>query len=158
MDAKGFYFESAEEYGEKARTLRNAWGNPVEELEIEFIEGEAIDAQLFAVLRLQPAQIEAFFTAVETWDENTKTRVIIAVGEVGYPFNIDIDDPEGFDVDLYNLDTYADLAQHFLDEGLFGPIPENLQNYIDCEAIGRDLRVDYGSIEVAGTHYFYRCD
>lgn len=44
---------------------------------------------------------------------------------------------------LYSgIDSYTELAEHFVDEGLYGEIPDNLVNYIDYEAIGRDLSFD----------------
>jgi len=39
--------------------------------------------------------------------------------------------------------SIEELAEIFVDDGLYGDIPENLTNYIDYEAIGRDLRYDY---------------
>lgn len=48
-----------------------------------------------------------------------------------------------------------ELGQYVVDEGLWGEIPENLINYIDYEAIGRDIALnangcftDNGFIEV----------
>lgn len=49
-----------------------------------------------------------------------------------------------------------DLAEQFVDEGLFGDIPERLQFYIDYDAIARDLSVDYSVAEVAGQNLIYR--
>ena len=46
LAAAGFYFKAAEEYAEKSAALRNDYGDPVEEFEIQFIDGEAIDAAL----------------------------------------------------------------------------------------------------------------
>lgn len=39
--------------------------------------------------------------------------------------------------------SYNELAEHFVDEGLFGEIPDTIINYIDYEAIGRDLSFEY---------------
>jgi len=93
---------------------------------------------------------------VDAWDEDDKTRVILAVGECGYQFGDDTQ-PSEFEVDIYHLDTMRDLAEQFVEEGLFGDIPERLQFYIDCDAIARDLSVDYSAAEVAGQHLIYRC-
>jgi antirestriction protein len=46
-----------------------------------------------------------------------------------------------------NVDFYPDmnlkqLAEHFVDEGLFGEIPVRIACYLDYEAIGRDLGFD----------------
>ena len=46
LSAIGFYFETAEEYTAKADALRNDYGEPVEEFEIQFIDGDDIDSEL----------------------------------------------------------------------------------------------------------------
>ncbi|KXF92397.1 antirestriction protein ArdA [Phaeobacter inhibens] len=83
-------------------------------------------------------------------------RVIIAVGECGYTFE-DSTQPSDFDLDIHHFDTMRDFAEHFVDEGLFGDIPERLQFYLDYDAIARDLAHDYSEAEVAGTRLIYRC-
>ena len=50
-----------------------------------------------------------------------------------------------------------ELAEHFVDEGLFGEIPEHLAAYIDYDAIARDLDMDYAEAEIAGMRLIYRC-
>lgn len=50
-----------------------------------------------------------------------------------------------------------DLAQQFIEEGLFGDIPENIRYYLDPDAIARDLSMDYLETEIAGTNYIFRC-
>jgi len=157
IDADGFYFTSAEDYATKASECRNRYGQPVEEFEIQFIDGAGIDGQLFTALKVCQADVEAFMVAIEDWSQEQKIKVIVAVGEAGYGLDLKSGDPDGFDVDLYVVETVADLAQQFVADGLYGPIPEALQNYIDYDAIGRDLAVDYGSVCIAGTTYFYRC-
>ena len=59
-----------------------------------------------------------------------------------------------FDVEIHDYssstsftDVYELLAEDMVDEGLFGEIPQNLINYIDYSAIGRDLAYDYTEIE-----------
>jgi hypothetical protein len=47
ISAYGFYFETAAEYEEKADKLLNSYGQPVEEFEMQFIDGEGIDSELF---------------------------------------------------------------------------------------------------------------
>ncbi|MEP3786728.1 antirestriction protein ArdA [Ascidiaceihabitans sp.] len=49
-----------------------------------------------------------------------------------------------------------ELAEQFVDEGLFGDIPDHLANYIDMDAIARDLAVDYAETELAGERLIYR--
>ncbi|MDQ0421950.1 antirestriction protein [Peteryoungia aggregata LMG 23059] len=49
------------------------------------------------------------------------------------------------------------LAERFVDDGLFGEIPDHLAHYIDYDAIARDLSMDYTETEIAGERLIYRC-
>ena len=158
ITAMGFPFKSFEEYQDKAAKLRNEYGRPVEEFEIQFIDGEDIDAQLFKALGVYQGDISKFFEIIDQWDEEEKIKVIIAVGEVGYSFNILKDDPNDFEVDLYQIDGLYSLAIQFVEEGLFGDIPKHLENYIDYHAIADDLGMDYTQIRINDTLYVYRMD
>lgn len=158
FSATGFYFDSFEEYNSKSIALMNEYGEPVEEFEIQFIDGDGIDCQLFEALSINQCTIKDYFEAVETWNEDQKIKVIIAIGEVGYSFDLSSNSPDDFDVDLYECDSMRELAEQFVDEGLYGAIPESIQYYLDFEAIGRDLAMDYAQIKIDGTNYIYRCD
>ena len=157
ITATGFYFDSFESYESKASTLRNEHGDPVEEYEIQYIDGEDIDSDLSKAFELNQINIEAFFTAVDDWDDHQKIIFIIAVGECGCQFDVQSDHPDQLDVDLFELDSMKELAEHFVDEGLYGEIPQALQFYIDTDAMARDLEVDYSETIVAGTRYVFRC-
>jgi antirestriction protein len=158
LAASGFYFDSEKAYASQASRLRNAYGQPVEEFEIQFIDGEGLDGKLFDALHVSQATIGSYFEAAEEWDDDQKLKVIIAVGEAGYSFALGNDDPDKFDIDLYEIDSLRDLAVQFIDEGLFGEIPKAIENYLDYDAIARDLAMDYGTVTIDGTHYAYRCD
>ncbi len=157
ISATGFYFTSAEDYEARAGKLRNSNGQPVEEFEIQIIEGESIDCQLFSALGVHQGSFAAYLDAVDDWGDDDKIKVIIAVGEGGYSFDLGRDDPDKFEVDLYECDTLRDLAMQFVDDGLFGEIPTAIANYLDYDAIARDLSMDYAEITIDGTHYIYRC-
>jgi len=49
-----------------------------------------------------------------------------------------------------------ELAEQFVDDGLFGEVPEQFQFYIDYDAIARDLAVEYSEVEIAGERLIYR--
>ena len=68
-----------------------------------------------------------------------------------------MDDPESVEIDLYAVSGLRDLAEQFVEEGLFGEIPESLQFYIDYEAIARDLAADYSETHIAGEDFVYAC-
>ncbi len=84
LAAAGFYFETTEEFAAKSAALRNDYGDPVEEFEIQFIDGDAIDCDLAKAIGVNQANISQFFACVEAWGDHDKTKVIIAVGECGY--------------------------------------------------------------------------
>jgi hypothetical protein len=157
LAARGFYFKTAEAYLEKAATNINKYGEPVEEYEIQFIDGENIDAQLFEALRVSQGDFPQFLEACDAWDDQQKQKVILAVGECGYSFDLKTGAPDDLDVDIYELDSLRALAEQFVDEGLFGEIPERLQNYLDFDAIARDLGCDYSEATVDGKRLVYRC-
>jgi len=155
VSATGFYITSAEDYDTKAKGLTNAYGDPVEEFEIQFIDGERIDCDLASAIGINQANFRDFLECAEAWEDWQKINVIIAVGELGYDFDAQ-DDPDHYGIDLYHAGTMRDLAEQFVDEGLFGEVPSRFQFYIDYDAIARDLAVDYTEIEVAGERLIYR--
>ena len=157
ISAQGFYFRTAAEYQEKAAKARNDFGFPVEEFEIQFIDGESIDAALFEALRVDQCTFPHFLEACDAWDDHQKRKVILAVGECGYSFDLKAGDPDDLDVDIYELDSLRELALQFVDDGLFGEIPKHLQNYLDYDAMARDLGMDYSETTIAGTRLIYRC-
>ena len=157
ISAQGFYFDTIEEYEQQAAKNRNDMGFPVEEYELQFIDGESIDAALFDALSVGQRNFDKFLDACDSWDGQQKQKVIIAVGECGYSFDLNSGDPDDFDVDIYELDSLKELAEQFVDEGLFGEIPVAIQNYLDYDAIARDLSMDYSKITIAGNRFIYRC-
>lgn len=157
ITANGFYFQDYESYQEEFDNLRNEFGQKVEEFEIQFIDGEIINCDLFNALSIHQGDIENFFDACENWSEDEKIKVIIAVGECGYDFNLENDNPDQFDMELYECDSLKDLAEQFIEEGIYGEIPENIRYYLDIELMARDLEMDYSEIEIDGTNYVYRC-
>lgn len=156
ISATGFYFRSLEDYEQKSTNHKNDYGDEVEEYEIQFIDGDDLDCDLFKALSIHQGNFNHYFTACEDWDDDQKIKVIIAVGEAGYDFDLENGDPDDFDIDLYEQDTLRDLAEQFIEEGLFGEIPENIRFYLDYDAIARDLGMDYTEIRLNGTNYIYR--
>lgn len=155
LSATGFFFEDLEEFNKGKEFHVNSYGQAVEEYEIEFIDGEALDAELFKAYDAQHAcDLEKYFEAAETLDAHDKVKTIVLVDEVGYTIEgLDLDN-----IDIYECDTMKDLAEQFVDEGFFGVIPKHLENYIDYDKLAHDLSLDYGKTCIAGTNYIYRAD
>ena len=157
ITAEGFYFDSADYYRFEAKRARKCDGAPVEEFEIQFIEGDSIDAEFAKAFGLNQGNLEAFFDAVDDYDEAEKQRIIIAVCECGYDLQSVLDDPHAVDLDIYAVSSLKELAEQFVEEGLFGDIPEALRFYIDHDAIARDLAADYCETTIASEQLVYRC-
>lgn len=154
IDATGFYFETAFEFQEKSKSNRDRFGGPIEEYEIQFIDGDSIDAALADAHDINQSNLSEIIDFIDVGEPHEKTAFIIAVGECGYDSSCNISE---VDIDIYELDSLRELAEQFLDEGLFGEIPSHIRNYIDIEAVAYDLGMDYSETEIAGTRYVYRC-
>lgn len=57
------------------------------------------------------------------------------------------------DVEIYEDLSFEELAGQFIDEGIFGDIPDAIAGYIDYKKLGRDLSFDY--VEFGGD--LFRC-
>lgn len=156
LNAIGFYFKSEDEFHNVSSRLVDAHGESVEEFEIQFIDGEDIDAALAKTIGLSQGNIGLYLNAVDDWSEEDKRRYILGVGEYGLEFDLEADDPNELDVDIYHLDSLRDLAEQFVDEGVMGDIPESMRFYFDYDAFARDLAVDYSETEIAGQRLIYR--
>lgn len=157
LAANGFYFECADEYRSKAKDNRNDYGDPVEEYEIQFIDGYDIDCALAKAWGINQANFAAYLDAADDWDEHTKQAYIITVGECSGDHDDFVGDPDSADVDIYPLSSLRELAEQFVNEGLLGDIPERIAHYLDYDAIARDLGMDYSETTIAGEHLIFRC-
>ena len=73
IDAGGFYFESADEFTEKSPNLTDRYVNPVEEFEIDFIDGD--DATLFNACGIYQANLSTYFDDIEPLSETEKAAL-----------------------------------------------------------------------------------
>lgn len=156
ISATGFYFNDAQTYKENINSIRNDYGDIVEEFEIQFINGHVLDSKLARAVEPNQCNILTMMKAMEIWTEDQKLRVIIAVHEAGESFDLETSNPDDLEIDIYQDMKMSDLAYQFVDEGLFGEIPDNLTYYIDYDAIARDLSYDYSEINICGENYVYR--
>lgn len=154
LDASGFYFNNYDDYVSKSSKLKNSFGDPVEEFELQFIDGDSLECLLFKALRVSQVTLKAYLTFIDTADNDEMIKIIIA-DDAGY--TVDLDDLD-FDIDIYPNINIRELAEQFLDDGLFGEIPENIASYIDYDAVARDLGYDYSEITIDGVNYTYRAN
>ncbi len=155
IEAEGFYFRDGDEYDREAATCKYRFGQPVEEFEIQFIDGERIDCDLAKAIGLNQANFRDFLECADSWEFWEKINTIIALDELGYDFDPH-NDPDHYGIDIYHVSTMKELAQQFVEDGCYGDIPETLHFYLDYEAIARDLSVEYTQTNIAGEQFIYR--
>jgi hypothetical protein len=143
LDATGFYFSTLEEYQTKADNCRDAFGMPVEEFELQFIEGE--NHALFNALQINQATLVEWFETLADMDPADDAYAIaVWLAEQGADM---ADIPDRID-DFYIFDgTAEDYAREHFCEGL--ELPDYVERYIDYAAIGRDMVLGGELVELA---------
>lgn len=154
--ASGFYFHNIEDYQVLAANAVNVDGYPVEEFEIQFIDGNPIDAALAQAISLNQSNIGHFLKAAAEWSEDQKIRYVIAAGECGGTPDMSSGNIDDLDIEIHEIGSLRELAEQFVTEGLLGEIPKYLESYIDFDAIARDLAADYSEKTVGGKNFVFR--
>lgn len=135
ISATGFYFKDLEEYQRKAASHLNEYGDPVEEYEIQFIDGE--NAELFAAIRVNQANLHQWFDEFEDLDDHEAAKAIYLAEYL----NCSLEEILGHldDVCLFE-GTALEYAESYIDDtGLLNDMPESLRGYFDTEAFARDM-------------------
>lgn len=135
--ATGFYFSSFEEYQQKSESLKNAYGYPVEEFEIQFIDGD--DCELFTVCGISQCDIEMWFDTIELLDDNEKVALFYLLDNGNY---------RGFETYLEKMDeveihkgTLLEAAENLFNDCYMTKELEHIRNYIDYEKFANDLEL-----------------
>lgn len=83
LGAVGFYFEDLEDYQSKAEGLRDDCGNPVEEFELQYIDGD--HARLFSALNISQAYLSDWFDLLdELGDDEDRYLIACHLADMGY--------------------------------------------------------------------------
>ena len=136
-DARGFNFQSVEEFTQKAEALRDRYGNPVEEFELLYIDGQ--DSQLFEACRIDQTNLTRWFDQVESLlDDGEKAQLFYLVDCLGYGLSDALEKRD--DVALFD-GPLIDAASQLFDDVYLSEIPEAVRPYIDYEAFARDCRL-----------------
>ena len=151
LDAVGFYFESLEDYEARFENARDSFGFPVEEFEIQFIDGDEEDAQLFEAAGVNQATLSQFFDVIEGMDNYHKPALYFLL-EQGYGLDEALDKIDDVMLQEGNLE---DAAEQLFDEIYLDQIPETLHSYIDYKSFARDCEYsgDFREFEFASTTY-----
>ena len=142
VDAKGFYFDSFEDYTTKQARCRDRFGNAVEEFEIQFIDGP--DADLMTACRFDQSTLH-WLEDLDSLDDWQKPAVFFLLDN-GMVSDVGEAIAKADEVCL-SSGSLLDAATDLFDECYAHQIPESLRVYIDYEAFARDLRLGGDFVE-----------
>jgi Antirestriction protein (ArdA) len=142
IDARGFHFSSADEYTAKQSALRDRFWSPVEEFELQYLDGE--DSQLFDACRIHQANLATWFDDIESLDRQEKAALFYLVDQGGYDLSDALERHD--DVALFD-GRLIDAATELFDDCYLSEVPEAVRNYIDYEAFANDCRLGGDMVE-----------
>ena len=151
VSASGFYFNDYEEYLAKAKNHKNDYGDIIDEVEIQFIDGD--NYQLFNALGINQANLEQWFNRFEQLDGEDLIKTVYLAEYCGENISDILDKLD--DVSLFE-GTATEYAEEYINDcGLLSDLPEQLHYYFDVEAFGRDMVLggDITEVEIMNTHY-----
>lgn len=138
IDAIGFYFDTFQEYELRVSACKDCFGHAVEEFELQFIDGDSEDAQVFAACRVDQANILFWFDEVECLTRDEKAALYFLCDVLGCTTEDALRRLE--DVQLFS-GALKDAAVDLFDEIYIEQIPAHLRHYIDYEAFASDCEV-----------------
>ncbi|MGX5873002.1 antirestriction protein ArdA, partial [Burkholderia gladioli] len=148
----GFYFNDYEDYAEQAAALRDPFGAPVEEFEIQAIDLDNAQSELFNALSIDHGSLERWFDDIVDLDERDMAALYFLVTNNGYKLGDAMDKKD--DMTLFE-GSLLDAATDLFDECYLNDVPEAVRSYIDYEAFANDCRCggDMVEFDFAGTTY-----
>jgi len=138
IEHTGFYFDSIEKFDEGMEALNK---KGCEEVEIQFIDGDAHHPSLFKAASIDQSNISLWFEELEDMTSDDATRICYLLDY------LDLDDALSRYNEVYlHYGTAEDYTQELIEETT--EIPESLQYYIDYEAIARDMKINGEIVEI----------
>lgn len=135
----GFYFENYDEYSELMQGLE-AQGH--EEVEIQFIDGEPEQAKLFEAAGITQTSVQLWYEELDDL-RTVETLQLVYLLNCGYSLEEAL---EKHSEVIIHFGSASDYAQELTEET--SEIPQHLVNYIDYEAIARDMEISGEIIEL----------
>lgn len=139
IDATGFTFSTFEEYEELRQDTTDLFGFPVEEFEIQYIDGRPFEAVLASLMRLHQGNLQEFFELIEELEHEPEiTEKIIALDKLFVTLTAD-EIRQAVDEMILFEGTLREYAEEYIaSTGVLDAIGF-LDRYIDYPAFGRDL-------------------
>ncbi len=158
-DATGFYFETFEEYQENVELVKSSFGNPVDEFEIQVIDGSKKECDLVKAIRINQVNLEEVMEYIDTSDENEWPTVFFLLND-----NIcyDLDDAKRKSRD-YSVSKWGllDAATELFDDCYLCLIPKAsrqlIEQYIDYDKFANDCEKNGDMVEFEFGGETYTC-
>ncbi|MFZ6773257.1 antirestriction protein ArdA [Undibacterium sp. SXout7W] len=135
-NANGFYFDSLDDYTSQSENLLDRFGNPVEEFEIQFIDGD--DSELFSACSIDQGSLAVWFETIVDLSDYEKTGLYYLRSVLGYCLENALDKLDDVNLSEGNL---MDVAETLFDEFYLDDVPESVRAYIDYEKYARDCEL-----------------
>jgi len=150
-DARGFYFSTVEEFETLSSRCVDAFGFPVEEFEIQFIDGTREEADLFRACGVNQANIGEFLEMLDEVEDH-QLPAVFYLCDMGY--SMDEAKRKADDASIYEGDL-EDAAEELFDDCYLHEVPEHLRYYIDYDRFANDCRIagDMAEFEFGGSTY-----
>ena len=149
----GFYFESIEELEEKSVELKDEFGLPVEEFDVEAIDGTREEMELADVFGIDQANIAEFIAFIETSDEDLWPAIYFILND---------NRASSFDEAIRIARDYSIREGELIDAAseIFNEVydlPDEVKMYIDYEKYADDLRCGGDMVEFEFGGKTYTC-
>lgn len=172
IEAEGFYFCTAEDFESMSKTHRNRFGQPVEEYEIQFIDGDDAEVAFFTLAEPNQANIVPLMNfwndEASSWSDQALAGLawMLHSGEIDSDQIIEQTEEDCADRVLSTFDGHEanplrSYAEDFLnDTGALESIPEDLRRYFDFNAYARDMEANgfWRDFTYAGNTYVIAAD
>ncbi len=135
-DARGFYFDSMDSYTSQSESLTDGFGSPVEEFEIQFIDGD--DCELFSACGIDQSNLNLWFETIVDLADHEKTALYYLRSVSGYNLENALDKLEDVNLSEGNL---KDIAETLFDEFYLNDVPESVRAYIDYGKFALDCQM-----------------
>jgi hypothetical protein len=157
MSATGFYFETYEELEEKAAKLVDDFGCPIEEFEIEPIDGTQAEMQLAEAANVDPCNIESFIEFINEPEESWPT-VYYLMDNLGLSLSDALNKIGDCTVIKSSIEDYAvefvsDCYLCVLDKDSI----QFIESYFDYDKLADDLRANGDCVDFEFGGKVYTC-
>lgn len=153
LGAIGFYFKDMEDYQSKYDANINRLGCPVEEYEIQIIDGD--EPELFKACGIDQSNLEQWFDEIEGLDDSEKIALFYLMDN-----NIASDLKDAIskvnDVGIYEGEL-KQAAEELFDDCYLHDVPEHVQSYIDYDKFARDCEYEGDMTEFVYEGTTYTC-